>query len=116
VRYDILLIEFHYIRVHINSLCMQAIVNRRKKRPKDGLFEQSDIYPQDRTFVTQVIEACRVVLEIVLKHSDRGYLKYLPVRVHIQIASTAVYLIKVRSPAPQWANFYLLLAACLSLK
>ena len=73
---------------------MQAIAKRRKDRPKSILFE-SDVHPQDRAFVTQVFDGCRAVLEIVLKLSTQGFLKYLPVRVHIQIASTAVYLIKV---------------------
>jgi len=73
---------------------MQAIANRRKNHSKHGLFE-SEVHPQDRAFVTQVFDGCRAVLEIVLKHSTQGFLKYLPVRVHIQIASTAVYLIKV---------------------
>lgn len=101
IRYDILFIEYQYIRIYINSLAMQATVMRRKNRLSSALFDQSDIYPQDSTFMHQIIAGCETVLEMVLKHSQLGHLKYLPVRVHIQIASTAVYLIKVgRSTLP----------------
>ena len=74
---------------------MQAIAARRKNRSKYDLFEQPDIHTQDHDFVSQVFDGCNIVLEMVLKHGDLGHLRYLPVRVHIQIASTAVYLIKV---------------------
>ncbi|EXJ76629.1 uncharacterized protein A1O5_01137 [Cladophialophora psammophila CBS 110553] len=94
VRYDIVYIEYQYVRIYINSLAMQAIAMRRKNKANSLLLEHCDIYPQDHHFVRQVLDACTTVLEMVMKHSRLGYLKFLPVRVHIQIASAAVYLIK----------------------
>ncbi|OQV08327.1 Fungal Zn2-Cys6 binuclear cluster domain-containing protein [Cladophialophora immunda] len=94
VRYDILFIEYQYVRIYINSLAMQAIAMRRRTKVNSLSLEHYDIYPQDHHFVHQVLDACTTVLEMVMKHSRLGYLKFLPVRVHIQIASAAVYLIK----------------------
>ena len=74
---------------------MQAIAARRKDRPNPGVFTQSDLHPQDSVYIRQVIEGCKQVLQMTLKFNDSGHLKYLPVRVHIQIASTAIYLVKV---------------------
>ena len=74
---------------------MQAIAARRKTRSKYDLFEEPHIHTQDHDFVSQVFDGCHSVLNMVLNHGDLGHLRYLPVRVHIQIASAAVYLIKV---------------------
>lgn len=100
VRYDVLFLEYQYVRIYIYSLTMQAIDTRRKAQLSSTVVAQSDVHPQDQTFIHQVLEGCKTILEMTLKYSGLGHLKYFPTRVHIEIASSAVHLIKVCLSVP----------------
>lgn len=89
--------DYHFVRVYINSLALQAVAGRLCKddgRIKNPQFKDS----QDSDFVREVIDASSRVLEMVIGLSRDGNLKYLPARIFIRVASASMYLINVRYP------------------
>jgi hypothetical protein len=96
VQYDLLLIEYQYVRIYINSLSLQAVATRKMRNL--AIPSQTEIDMQDYGFIRDVIEGSKEILEMILKLSRAGHLKYVPVRVFIRVASASIYLIKVSHP------------------
>ncbi|KAF2838173.1 hypothetical protein M501DRAFT_857119 [Patellaria atrata CBS 101060] len=114
---QILTIEYEYCRVYLNSLALQAVVERcTHSTPMQshaqpvggagGLAPKSDgnaiplstlmkVYGDDRQYVQEVIDACRSVLRVVVDglYPDE-YLKHVPVRTAFRIISVAIILLK----------------------
>jgi hypothetical protein len=127
----ILSIEFEYTRVYLNSLALQAVVERctnntpvqrhaypnqsglqngNPSSPRDGpAIPPTTLikwYGDDRKYINEVIEGCRNVLKVVVDGLlPNEYLKHCPVRTYFRIISVAVILLKVRhvSLCFQWA-------------
>ncbi|EHK50923.1 hypothetical protein TRIATDRAFT_181939, partial [Trichoderma atroviride IMI 206040] len=90
--WQLILVDYHFVRVYINSLALQAVAGRMWK--DDGRMSSSQAKDrQDSDFVREVIDASSRVLEIVIELSRDGNLKYLPVRIFIRVASASMYLI-----------------------
>ncbi len=114
----ILTIEFEYTRVYLNSLALQAVVERctqhTPKQPLTHNFIQPHTnqapksetgaipfstlmkwYGADRPYINEVIDACRAVLRVVVSGLHPGdYLKHAPVRTYFRIISVAIILLK----------------------
>ncbi|GAD96298.1 fungal Zn binuclear cluster domain containing protein [Paecilomyces variotii No. 5] len=88
----IMLIDYHFVRVYINSLALQAVADRMSQQ---GMHTKSSPFEgdQDPDFVREVIGGSRDLLEIVIGLSRDGNLRYIPVRIFIRIASASMYLI-----------------------
>lgn len=92
--WQLILVDYHFVRVYINSLALQAVAGRMWK--DDGRISSSQVKDnQDSDFVREVIDASSRVLEMVIELSRDGNLKYLPVRIFIRVASASMYLINV---------------------
>lgn len=118
----ILKIEYEYNRVYLNSLALQAIVEKFIQHsppqahvlPTDASgnnlkrggvkFEGGAIPPHllsryygtDRPYVSEVSGACREVLKVVVNGLYPGnYLKHAPVRTYFRIISVSMILLKV---------------------
>lgn len=111
--HDILAIEYEYSRVYINSLALQAVVERCVTNTHAaaaanmlnglGSIAAGTIpaqmlvrwYGDDRHFIREVIDGCRNVLQIVTKGLEPGgYLKHAPVRTFFRIISVTIILLK----------------------
>lgn len=112
----ILTIEYEYCRVYLNSLALQAVVERcthntpmqnhlqppnggSSSAPKDGgAIPFSTLvkwYGNDRYYIKEVIDASRNVLKVVVDGLYPGdYLKHAPVRTFFRIVSVAIILLK----------------------
>ncbi|KAK4994243.1 zinc finger transcriptional activator, partial [Elasticomyces elasticus] len=117
----ILDIEYEYCRVYLNSLALQAVVERcTNNTPKqayanlvnnitytnassnrlrtDTAIPPSTLmkwYGNDRHYIREVSEACRNLLRIVVEGLYPGeYLKHAPVRTYFRIISVAIILLK----------------------
>ncbi|KAF2138862.1 uncharacterized protein K452DRAFT_300917 [Aplosporella prunicola CBS 121167] len=116
---DVLTIEYEYSRVYLNSLALQAVVERcihnplqnnvgapPNGTPLGSLPSAKDpgaipaallmrMYGNDRFFIREVIDGCRNVLTVVVKGLEPGgYLKHAPVRTFFRIISVAIILLK----------------------
>lgn len=95
--YHILVLEYEHVRFYINSLALQAVVDRcslRSPAPQNltALWEMS---PQDTAFIKEVVDASRTLLSTVVKDMfPAGYLKHAPVRIYLRILSAAMFLLK----------------------
>lgn len=113
-----LIIEFEYTRVYLNSLALQAVVERCTHNtplqthanlstatngtatgPGDGgaipFSTLTKWYANDRHYINEVIDASRNVLKVVVEGLYPGdYLRHAPVRTFFRIVSVAIILLK----------------------
>lgn len=119
----VLIIEFEYTRVYLNSLALQAVVERcthntpmqthaqphgvpnsnGNARTANGTDDGGAIpfstlvkwYANDRHYINEVIDASRNVLRVVVDGLyPGGYLRHAPVRTFFRIVSVAIILLK----------------------
>lgn len=113
----ILTIEYEYVRIYINSLSLQAVVERctnNAGNPLNGNSNAAQLSPQtiltygklplgqlggftvhDQECVREVVEGCRNLLRTVVDGLlPGGYLKHAPVRTYFRIISGAMFLLK----------------------
>lgn len=120
IRY-ILTIEYEYVRIYVNSLSLQAVVERCTNNAtqtvsnnSNGQGVQPTLSPatlmtygklpigqlggftaQDQEFVREVVDGCRKLLHTVVDGLlPGGYLKHAPVRTYFRIISGAMFLLK----------------------
>lgn len=116
-----LIIEYEYTRVYLNSLALQAVVERCThntptqqhaqpptgsngtsanpgERGEGGAIPFSTLlkwYGNDRHYISEVIDASRNVLRTVVEGLYPGdYLRHAPVRTFFRIVSVAIILLK----------------------
>ena len=121
----ILNIEFEYLTVYINSLALQAVVERcanggcannasqnleppgmnlegfsPRSRAYAGNIPYSTVaglYSGDQGYIREVVDASRNLLRTVVDGLlPGGYLQHAPVRTYFRIVSGAMFLLKVR--------------------
>ncbi|KAF1978977.1 hypothetical protein BU23DRAFT_191785 [Bimuria novae-zelandiae CBS 107.79] len=111
----VLAIEYEYTRVYVNSLALQAVVERcthntpqQTHAQPNGLGAPSHDaggaipfstltrwYGNDRHHIDEVVSASRNVLRIVVEGLyPEGYLRHAPVRTFFRIVSVAIILLK----------------------
>ncbi|KAI9877370.1 MAG: hypothetical protein M1830_004103 [Pleopsidium flavum] len=110
----ILLIEYEYSRLYINSLALQAVVERwtssagsRAQRnrvasivggPSNGMVSMAtllELYRGNEEYIGEVIDASRNILRVVVDGLLPGdYLKHTPVRTYFRVLSGAMFLLK----------------------
>ena len=93
--HDLMLIEYHFVRIYIHSVTLQAIAARTTGETNSSLRHPFEIDDHDSSSVREIVDGCTVILRIVLGLSNTGQLKYIPNRVSVRIASAAMYLVKV---------------------
>ncbi|OAA57229.1 Zn(2)-C6 fungal-type DNA-binding domain protein [Cordyceps fumosorosea ARSEF 2679] len=120
IRY-ILTIEYEYVRIYVNSLSLQAVVERCTNNAtqtvsnnSNGQGAQPTLSPatlmtygklpigqlggftaQDQEYVREVVDGCRKLLHTVVDGLlPGGYLKHAPVRTYFRIISGAMFLLK----------------------
>ncbi|KAF8423473.1 hypothetical protein BGX38DRAFT_1048964, partial [Terfezia claveryi] len=113
--HNILTLEYEHVRMYINSLALQAIIDRcttagdkdtmtlnlNPPAAKNSTTEQPSFavlmrtYSTDLTFITEVVDASRCVLQTVIERmAPTGELKHAPVRIYLRILSAAMFLLK----------------------
>ena len=115
----ILTIEYEYVRIYVNSLSLQAVVercttnagnqaNNAGQGPNGELSPQTQNYfgklplaqlggfsVADKEYVREVVEGSRSLLRTVVEGLLPGdYLKHAPVRTYFRIISGAMFLLK----------------------
>ncbi|KAL7626060.1 zinc finger transcriptional activator [Parahypoxylon ruwenzoriense] len=119
----ILTIEYEYVRIYVNSLALQAVVERCTVNAgattsaghggnvavgNPQLSPQTQNYlgnlplghlggfgHEDQEYVKEVVDGCRNLLRTVVEGLlKEGYLKHAPVRTYFRIISGAMFLLK----------------------
>ncbi|KAI1393262.1 uncharacterized protein F4822DRAFT_423730 [Hypoxylon trugodes] len=118
----ILTIEYEYVRIYVNSLALQAVVERCTANAgastaahggsvavgNPQLSPQTQNYlgnlplghlggfgHEDQEYVKEVVDGCRNLLRTVVEGLlKEGYLKHAPVRTYFRIISGAMFLLK----------------------
>lgn len=91
-----LLVEWEYIRLYINSLAVQAVAERESSQVV-GIDGQSvRVSEEEAIYIEHVVEASKSILNYTINDfARRGYLRLSPVKVFLRIISAAVFLVKV---------------------
>ncbi|KAF2016478.1 hypothetical protein BU24DRAFT_202519 [Aaosphaeria arxii CBS 175.79] len=96
--HDMLMIEYHYVRIYTNSLGMQAVVERTLAEsdpdgPQEDILSMT-IEPRDYEFIQEVVDGSRQILQKTTQLAESGALRYSPVRIFLRITTSSIYLIK----------------------
>lgn len=101
---DLLFIEYQYIRLYINSIAIQAVVERALAQnipndtssSREGLF-LANVSSSDRALNAEVIDASCQILRKTVSLSNAGTLCFAPVRIYMRIISASIFLLKAIS-------------------
>ncbi|KAF2085826.1 hypothetical protein K490DRAFT_11192, partial [Saccharata proteae CBS 121410] len=91
---DMLSIEYQFVRLFTNSLGMQAVVERTISQTEGVPSLPFPIDSTDYEFIQEVVNGSCEILEIVIKLSKNGNLRFCPVRIFLHITTSAIYLLK----------------------
>jgi hypothetical protein len=93
-----LLIEWEYVRLYINSLALQAVAERESSQVVGMDGQAVRISEEDAVYIDHVVEASKSILNYMISEfAPRGYLRLSPVKVFLRIISAAVFLVKAIS-------------------
>ena len=105
---SILMIEYEYTRLYVNSLALQAVVDRwttmsneaAQAKPASsssgGFHVLMELYRVNETYIQEVVDASRRILTTVLEVLVPGdHLKHAPVRTCFRILSGMIFILKV---------------------
>ncbi|KAI5795353.1 hypothetical protein DFH27DRAFT_515936 [Peziza echinospora] len=92
--HNILTLEYEHVRMYVNSLALQAIIDRcTTTTPSFAAMMGAN--RNDLSFLSDVIDASRCVLTTVVERmAPSGELKHAPVRIYLRILSAAMFLLK----------------------
>ncbi|KAF7552171.1 hypothetical protein G7Z17_g4494 [Cylindrodendrum hubeiense] len=106
--FEMLSIEYNHLRAFMNSLGIQAVVDRvLGRRPPDATdteILQSSITVTDYAFIKEVIDSSCQTLESVNRLFDAGTLRYSPVRIFLRIIMASIFLLKALSLGTRTAD------------
>jgi len=92
--------EYHYVKAYVNSLAIQAVVERAIERGIDRVAGDQDnpfygfIEPHDYVCINEVKTSSLHILQRGISIAQSGSLKYTPMRVLLRIASASLFLLK----------------------
>jgi hypothetical protein len=99
--YNILFIEYHYVRAYTHSFGMQAVVERALADvgPDNAVedLRPATIDPIDYEFIQEVIHGCCQVLEKITELAETDTLRFSPVRIFFRATSSSIFLLKALS-------------------
>ena len=97
---SILVIEYEYVRVYVNCVALQAVIERCAQNVDDsGAVSREamlSIYTGNERYIKEVIAASRSILHTVVDDllPDEN-LKHVPVRTYTRVLAGAMFLLKV---------------------
>ncbi len=98
--YRILFVEYHHTFIFLNSLGLQAIIERNLLASNSAISGGSShhaialIDAQDQAYVQAIITSSLAVLSLVTELASSDALRFSPVRVYLRITSSSVFLLK----------------------
>ncbi|KAE8374610.1 hypothetical protein BDV26DRAFT_269629 [Aspergillus bertholletiae] len=97
--FDILFIEYNFVRVYTHSVGMQAVVERvlADSDPHTEEVRALNIDPIDYEYIQEVIDGCCQILQKVIQLAENGVLRFCPVRIFLRITSSSIFLMKALS-------------------
>ncbi|KAI5300041.1 hypothetical protein KEM56_002792 [Ascosphaera pollenicola] len=99
--------EYEYTRLYINCMALQAVVDKWTTMASQGMPSNAngakhsslhvlvEQYTVNETYIQEVIDASRTILQIVLdKLVPNDYLKHSPIRTFFRILSGMIFILK----------------------
>ncbi len=97
---SILAIEYGYVRVYINSVALQAIVEYCDRSAADAaampVSAMLNPYEGNKEYFKEVVVAARSILQTVVEDLlPDNHLKHVPIRTYSRILAGAMFCLKV---------------------
>lgn len=107
--FDIIFIEYHFVRVYTHSVGMQAVVERAlaDTDPNNVVDEvrPMNIDSIDYEYIQEVIDGSCQILQKVTHLAEMGALRFSPVRIYLRVTSSSIFLMKALSLGTRQAKF-----------
>lgn len=97
---DTLFIEYHYARIYINSIGMEAVCQRAVSEMDFGLGRsplRTILDGHEQGFINEVIDGGIQILERTVKLAQADTLHFSPVRIFLRITTSSVFILKAIS-------------------
>ena len=98
---ETLFIEYHYVRVYINSLGMQAACERALSNSSfdtnPRALSHTRIDSLEYECIKEVIDGCCEILRKVISLAESDTLRFGPVRLFLRITTSSIFLLKALS-------------------
>ncbi|KAH8799762.1 C6 transcription factor [Xylogone sp. PMI_703] len=98
---EMLFIEYQFIRIFINSLGMQAVVERELLNSDQAVGLEDDqainLEEVDYVYIQEVISGACQILKTVENRATSGTLRFSTVRYYLRVTSSSVFLLKALS-------------------
>lgn len=96
----ILSIEYGYVRVSINSVALQAIIEHRGRGTSDGtdmrVSSVLNTFEGNKEYFMEVVFAARAILQTVVEDLvPNDHLRHVPIRTYSRILAGAMFCLKV---------------------
>lgn len=113
--FNILYIEYHFVRVYTHSFGMQAVVervladtsstNNNTNTYNGGSIDSTpaahateiNLDPVDHEFIQEVIDGSCQILKKVIELAQTDKLRFSPVRIFLRVTSSSIFLLKALS-------------------
>lgn len=99
--FNIIFIEYHFVRAYTHSVGMQAVVERAlaDTEPSKVVDEvrPMNIDTIDYEYIQEVIDGSCQILQKVTDLAESGSLRFSPVRIFLRITSSSIFLMKALS-------------------
>ncbi|KAK2788420.1 hypothetical protein FQN51_002913 [Onygenales sp. PD_10] len=95
----ILAIEYGYVRVYINSVALQAVIENRERSTGDGaamsVSAMLNSHEGNKEYFMEVVAAARAILQTVVEDLfPDDHLKHVPIRTYSRILAGAMFCMK----------------------
>lgn len=99
--FNIIFIEYHFVRVYTHSVGMQAVVERALA-DTDPNNIVDEVRPMnfdsiDYEYIQEVIDGSCQILQKVTQLAENGALRFSPVRIFLRVTSSSIFLMKALS-------------------
>jgi hypothetical protein len=99
--HQLLKVEYYYVRMYINSIAIQAVVDRTSQTNAEYLLLDQELmrteYAHDFRSVDEVRETSGHILAIATCLGELGILQYCPVRFFLRVVSASIFMLKALS-------------------
>ncbi|KAK7215724.1 hypothetical protein V2G26_003727 [Clonostachys chloroleuca] len=106
--FSLLSMDYFNLNIFMNSLGMQAVVDRVLQDGKSTTERQdilnSSLTSTDYEFIQEVIDGSCSVLQSVNKLAGEGTLRYQPVRIFLRVIAASIFLLKALSLGSRSSN------------
>ncbi|KAF7195985.1 Transcriptional activator ARO80 [Pseudocercospora fuligena] len=93
---EILVVEYHYARMYVKSIALQALVARANQKASPMALQGEQLRnQQDYKYIEDMRNSSCQILSLAKSLCDASVLQYCPSRVYLQIVAASIFSLKI---------------------